>query len=557
MQRFRPLLLLLALLWGVPAVAGCPAAQTVPIADLRSGQMAVDRPVTVEGVVTARFMGKEQLGGFYLQQQRGNAPPKGIFIYAPRLGKRTPRPGRHVQVAGTFVRFYGRPQITRPTDVHACGEIGIPEPYPLTLPNDAGRLSAMAATLVHVSGPLHISGHHELGRYGNLTLSAGGRLLRAQRESREAMTARRIILDDGSYRRNPRPIPYLDRQGTRRSGTIVDGVTGILTHAFGAWRLHPTEAPKFRDTNPRPPAPPSPGENLRIATFNVENYFLKLGARGAENGAEQRRQRAKLRATVNGLNADILALVELENRDAAVADLTRHLNKYTPPERHYRAAPHPDPGDDAIRVALLYRPERVRLLGSSADADAIHNRPPLLGWFQPIESGSPFGVVTVHFKAKSGCPKKGDINEGSGCWNRLRTAQAERLQQWLALQKIERDAPIVIAGDINAYRDESPIRHLYRTGMQDLITPRRPPDKNYTYLFHALAGRLDYLLAGEEIKRRMSDAGIWHINADEPRVLAYRGATPVEGPWRASDHDPVWIDLAPTLHRGISRAQNH
>jgi len=33
-------------------------------------------------------------------------------------------------------------------------------------------------------------------------------------------------------------------------------------------------------------------------------------------------------------------------------------------------------------------------------------------------------------------------------------------------------------------------------------------------------------------------AGVWPVHADEPAQSAR-----LPGPWRASDHDPVWVDL--------------
>jgi predicted extracellular nuclease len=45
---------------------------------------------------------------------------------------------------------------------------------------------------------------------------------------------------------------------------------------------------------------------------------------------------------------------------------------------------------------------------------------------------------------------------------------------------------------------------------------------------------------------------VWHINADEPRILDYNEEfNPPSlydpGPFRASDHDPVVIHILPTV----------
>lgn len=529
------LLLVLASLWGH---ASCPERATTPLAELRSGAVEEGERVVVDGVVTATFLADEQLGGFYLQQD--GQPPSALFVYAPRMAEGELRPGSRVQLSGRFARFHGRPQLTRPRDLHDCGHVGLPSPQPLQLPKPKQKLEALAGVKVTLQQTLTVSGNYELARYGTLTLSAHGRLWRAD-EPRAANT-RRIELDDGSYRANPRPIPYLNPEGTRRSGSTVEGLTGILEHAFDSWRIHPTRAPRFVEANPRPEPLPSPGDALRIATFNVENYFLTLGQRGAANRDELQRQRDKLRAAVRGLDADILALVEVENRPQALADLLRQLNAEWPEEQQYHILAHPHSGSDAIKVALLYRPARVKSLGAAADRDRVHNRAPLLGWFQPKAGGEPFGVVAVHFKAKVGCPRSGDIDRGEGCWNRLRTEQAEKLAAWIDEQRREEWA-VMVAGDLNAYLDERPLQRFAQAGKRDLVALRQQPRQGYSYVFRAQAGRLDYLLASESLHGRVVDAGIWHINADEPPFLAYDGEAPGDGPWRSSDHDPVWVEL--------------
>ncbi|HSM27137.1 MAG TPA: endonuclease, partial [Thioalkalivibrio sp.] len=131
-----------------------------------------------------------------------------------------------------------------------------------------------------------------------------------------------------------------------------------------------------------------------------------------------------------------------------------------------------------------------------------------------------------------------------GCWNRLRLAQAQRLVEWLASVRRD-DAPVIIAGDVNAYAAEEPAAWLRRMGKRDLGAPFLEPSGRYTYVFQGQAGTLDSLLGPDTLGPRVLDAGIWHVNADEPAFLGYAGQRPAPGPWRASDHDPVWIDLTP------------
>lgn len=543
-------MLLLGIWWlfvvAAPAGADCGRSGLVAIADLRAGAIAENRRIAIEGVVTGVFPGRERLGGFFLQN--AGEPPAGLFVHAPEIEAGAVVPGRRIQVDGRFTRFHGRPQVHRVSALRHCGVAQVPEPVPLRLPDDAHRLPSLQDTRVRFEQVLTVTGHHDLYRYGTLLLAAEGRLWHPGERpdgGGAGSASRQILLDDGSYRAGPDPTPYLAPGGTRRTGDQVRDLTGILTRAFDADRVHPTGPVGFIAANPRPAPPPSEPDRLRVAALNLENHFLTHGPRGARNVAERDRQRAKIAAVVRGLDADFLSLSEIENRQQAVDNLVALLNRGVPAGKHYRAVRHPFPGRDAIRVALLYRPARVTLLGVAADHDAVHSRAPQLAWFQPRAGGSPLGIVSVHFKSKSGCPESGDVDRGQGCWNRLRLAQARRLVEWLGSVR-RHDAPVIIAGDINAYAAEEPAAWLRQMGQRDLGTRFLEPSQRYTYVYRGQAGTLDYLLGPESLGPRVLDAGIWHVNADEPAFLGYAGHRPAPGPWRASDHDPVWIDLTLT-----------
>ncbi|WP_026301029.1 MULTISPECIES: ExeM/NucH family extracellular endonuclease [unclassified Thioalkalivibrio] len=541
--RWTATLLLAALvLVASPALALAPACPSdrasLTTDELLAEPLADDTSVVLEGIVTGVFMGDDELGGFYLQN---NDPerPTGLFVYAPRHEPVTP--GDRLRVQGRFGHHHGRPQLARIDGVENCGSGRLPEAVMLELPRDAERLSDFEDVRVRFDQTLTVSGHNELERYGNLKLAAGGRLWHPGQTGAfddHDHAERRIVLDDGSYRARPDPIPYLDDQGTRRVGSQVTGLTGILTHAFDAHRLHPTETPRWEGgTRPEAPEPPADGA-LRIVTANMENDFVTLGERGAASRGERERQEAKLNAALLPLKADLMTTIELENQPAARERLIERLNQHG--DIHYEAVRHPAPGTDAIKVGITYRPDRLELLDAVADEDRIHHRPPLLAWFGTPEGEPLFGVVAVHFKAKVGCPSSGDVDRGQGCWNKRRTAQAERLAQWIEQERRE-GLPVIIAGDLNAYAAEDPLRVLREAGKHDLVHDE--PDQAYSYVFRGQSGQLDYLLGPEGIAEHVGDAGSWAINADEPAFLVFDGNQPADGPWRASDHDPVWLNL--------------
>jgi predicted extracellular nuclease len=66
--------------------------------------------------------------------------------------------------------------------------------------------------------------------------------------------------------------------------------------------------------------PPTVGGNIKVASFNVLNFFNGNGAgggfpttRGADTAYEFGRQKAKIVAALCGLGADVVGLLEMEN----------------------------------------------------------------------------------------------------------------------------------------------------------------------------------------------------------------------------------------------------
>lgn len=550
-----PLSLLLALLLATStAAASCPEPSSSNLAAIKGiGQrtaLPTGREVVVDGVVTGQFLGRERLNGFYLQQATEHGPV-GLFVYMPGA---TPSdgaliaPGTHLQLHARTGEYRGQVQLQRVERIETCARDQLPEPLAVDWPLSEAQLSRKEGLLLTFPQPLTVTGNYELGRYGSLKLAAT-RLFRPTNTPGEPQSRDILELDDGSYRASPDPIPYLDADGTRRVGSTVQGLTGILAHAFDAYRLHPTSEPYFVDANPRPAPLPEPGAHLRVATFNVENYFTSLGQRGAASAEALERQRAKLAAAVEGLQADILALVEVENDPRALADLVEQLSERT--GIRYRAVSgDADRGSDAIKLALIYRPDRVEALSELyADNDPAHHRPPLAAFFRSAGGGPAFGVVTAHYKSKTGCPPRGDIDRGQGCWNQRRVAQSQAMNGFLQrLAAAEGHQRLLLTGDLNAYGAEDPILTLTREGLVDLVADRLPPERRYTYVFRGESGYLDHALASPELAAAVVEVRPWPINADEPPYLGYDGpdnAAPHfrPDPFRSSDHDPIAVDL--------------
>jgi predicted extracellular nuclease len=538
----------------------CDTPATHRVAQVQGAGDATPLPgqtVRVEGVVTGDFQRTDQLSGFFLQDVQPDADPKtseGLFAFA-RESFKDVKVGDRVLVTGRAVEFNGWTELSPVTAVDVCGTGSVAaQPYTLPTAENSGGLEPVENMLLTFPQPLTVSDHYNLGRFGEVTLSSQGRLYQpTDRPGVEpARNARRsLLVDDGSNRENPATLPPIVR-----GGDVAFGVTGVLGYGFGKYRLQPTKPIGYQNLNPRLPKPFPVVGNVKVASFNTLNWFTTLGSRGATNAEEQQRQLAKLVAALKGLDADAVALMEVENNgQTALQALVDAVNAEVGAGT-YAALTHPYPGTDAIQVGLIYKPGRLTPVGEAkASQDPVFSRPPLIQTFRRKSGGQPFTMVVNHLKSKGSCPSGGpdaDQGDGQGCWNPTRVKQAEALLGILEEQALPN--PIVL-GDLNAYGEEDPIDTLEAGGLTSVTKKFVPAPLRYSYLFDGLAGELDHALVGKQLLRRVTSATIWHINADEPRILDYNTEYNPPGlykpdAFRSSDHDPVVIGL--TLPGGKS-----
>jgi predicted extracellular nuclease len=555
---------------------------------------------STEGVVTARLG-----NSFFLQDSNGDGDPTtsdGIYVFNSNAALVTGiAVGDRVRITGKVVEY--RPgsaprSYTEFTELTAVNKVGSGSinPTNVELPNaDLARYEGM---LVRFVTPLTVNQNKYLGERGELTLSHGRRENPTNRHpagSPEAAAlarenaANEIVLDDGIFS-TPAVIPYLFEDGTVRAGDTVSGLTGVLDYgAIGgggaAFKVQPTEEPRFARDNPRS-APPQLPAGVKVASANVLNFFTtftngrdawgKTGqgctvgsttsageCRGADNLAEFERQRKQIVASLKAVDADVVGLMEIQNnRDVAVGYLVEQLNAAIG-QPTYAVVPAPaTTGTDAIRVAMIYKPAVLTLQGGAlSDGDRVNNRPPMAQTFK-AGNGGVFSVVVNHFKSKGGCGGAtggdADPGNGQGCWDTARLNQARRLTSYFLPQVVQAsgDPDVLVIGDLNAYAFENPINHLTASGMVNQIERFvRPAGMPYSYVFDGTAGYLDHALATNSLSPQVAGAAEWHNNADEPETLDYNlGDTPSdpyrEGAYRASDHDPVVLSLnltAPTV----------
>ena len=127
------------------------------------------------------------------------------------------------------------------------------------------------------------------------------------------------------------------------------------------WRIRPipeVDYP-FAADNPAPPEPEDVGGTLKVATFNVLNFFTTidqtssnstgscgpsgtLDCRGADSDAELERQQAKIVAAMAEMDADVVGLIEIQNdAGASTQALVDALNAVQARVRTRRSRPGP------------------------------------------------------------------------------------------------------------------------------------------------------------------------------------------------------------------------
>lgn len=311
--------------------------------------------------------------------------------------------------------------------------------------------------------------------------------------------------------------------------------------------------------------------SARSSALTREDYFTTLNERGANSDDELDRQRAKIVSAMQVMDCDILGLIEIENSDddAATIDLVNGLNDVVG-DGTYNYVATGQIGTDEIKVAFIYKPTTVSLVGdfaildSNVDSDFIDtkNRPSLIQTFEQIATGEKITISVNHFKSKgSSCNSLGDPNLGDGQANcsQTRAKASIALANFLASDPTNSQSDnFLIIGDLNAYRKEDAITALITRGYTDLAE-EFVGDSAYSYLFDGQIGYLDYGLANGPLLTQVSAVNIWNANADEVPLFDYNncaeegdeasfrrescanGDLYAPDPLRSSDHDAVVI----------------
>lgn len=522
-----------------PALA-VSAVQGVEVESTRVGEV-----VTVEGVVTAHRSADEQRSGFFLQALAPDADPRSSEALFVATGRQHSPPsiGRRVRVRGEVRELEGMTVLHPPELIQECGEAALAALHVTLAERELGSLDGM---LVQLDETLTLIDTWSLLRRGELSASRGGRLFapgHALGSTEEVKGERRWLIEDpGLHRAIEGGVTSAARL---RLGDSIRAPTGVVYFTAGRPGLLVTQPLDWGEP-PLPSLRAAPPDALRIVSLNLHNYFVRLGSRGAASESELSRQRAKLVAALVSLDADLVALTELENDgDASLRHLLALLDEQLPLERRYTWSRATPPGDSPLRAGLIYRPRRVQALGDAwFELRGPFTRPPLVQRFEGQRGA--FTVVVVHLKSKR-CDGAPALLGPEGCNAETRLDEATALGSMASRMTTTPGAGVLLIGDFNSDSREAPMLELGRAGWLDLLDTVADEER-YSYVFEGRASLLDHALATPAVAEALRSASIWHINADEPSFRSHHLDNPPEqyrpDPFRCSDHDPIVLDLA-------------
>ncbi|SBN61336.1 Predicted extracellular nuclease [Curtobacterium sp. 9128] len=604
-----------------PTDPGAPA-EAVTIAQLQGTTDTspyVGKTVVTKGVVTAVYA----TGGFngYTVQTPGtggaidlgtHTASDGVFVFSSATASRVAA-GDYVELTGSVSEYYGLTEL----NVAASGMTKLTETVPapqaatVAFPSSDAQRESLESMLVAPQGDYTVADNYTTNQYGEIVLASGTkRLIQPTEVARPGSAAakaveadnaaRKVTLDDGgstnflTQANKSIPVSWLTQGPVTVGAAATFTKPVVLDYRNDSWKFQPTSpitgATAKTDlpatfSNVRTAKPQDVGGDLKLAGFNVLNYFPTTGdqltgcsyytdrdgdpvtvnsgcdARGAAEQEDFERQQVKIVKAINGLGADVVSLEEIENsaefgqdRDAAVATLVGALNAATGADTWACVkSPKTLPAsEDVIRLALIYKKDRVAPTGESTiliDPAFTNARQPVADAFRPVggTADDEFLVIANHFKSKgSGTGENADQGDGQGASNADRVKQATALAAFSTKMQTQYGTDkVFMLGDFNAYSQEDPMVVLDDAGYTDLGPALDSAE--WSYVYSGLSGSLDHVLASPAALATVTGVDIWNINSVESVALEYSrynyNATNLytDDVYRASDHDPILV----------------
>jgi predicted extracellular nuclease len=522
--------------------------------------------------------------GFYIQQENCDgkaATSDGLFVYLS-VGENVVRPGDLVEVNGQVTEYFGMTELNAaPVNVLVLSSgNSLPSAVSLNPPfeNEAARIYFESLEGMYVKLDRAITVGPTDGSSLSWVVDAGLGIGRVFRDDPRGTGEIVCIGDEGTH--------FIDPQV--KVGDPIQNIRGALDYEVGnycvqllsqaqviqtrsleaAWNHVPFITSSIVGLSKEP-------FTVRLATFNLSNLFDTIDDPSLDDtvlsAAEyQRRLQKRALAIQNALDApELLAIQEVEN-EAVLQALVGRPELTTA----YSYLWEDSPDERGLDIAIMYRPDRVQILGYrthqdctilvdglgpdgngdvynpvnaiSCDTDGdglldgnrLFSRPPLvIQVWMPGEavpgSGIELWVIVNHLKSK--------IEDSATVEYTL----PRRKEQALFLVELANEirandpgASLVILGDLNDYPESEPLMHLKQARFLDSSTAL-PSRERYTFNYQGVSQVLDYVL--HDLRGPLACVKVTpvHINADYPVIFSEVN----ESIYRSSDHDLMLVSL--------------
>ncbi|MGB0898571.1 MAG: ExeM/NucH family extracellular endonuclease [Psychrobium sp.] len=504
------------------------AGSNSPFVDIGNKKYQSKETFQVTGVIThiqAKGIGRDIPSGLYIQDPKGDNNPAtsdGLFVSfdSKALSTLPLQVGQTITATGKIKESYHWTQLAA-QDISISSEViktlpAIPVTSLATDTNFSDTLERFEGMHVTIASNNNLIVSRNFGydrnvRRNNLALAAGS--INFQPNQQYAPSSKSSKQQAIDIKNNELIVESLDKAPAGkipwfpsfaqsangvdydyiRIGDSVADLTGVVGYSHNNFRLfvqNTATNENFTHNNPRTVAPTLKEADIKVATFNVLNYFNSpfggdknpLGQnRGAKTNEEFSMQRAKIVKAIIALDADIIGLMEIENNgtqaNSALNDLLSHINKGLPIDKQYTFATNNEKynGTGAITSQVIYRGEEMSLAHYQViampqqDAPTVGKengknfmRNAVTPTFKLKKSGELLTVSVNHFKSKgSTCwedvalQNSKDVDHQGSC-EHFRVSGAYHLGQ--ALEKIEGHKLII--GDLNSYALEDPLAVL-------------------------------------------------------------------------------------------------
>ncbi|KAI0671579.1 endonuclease/exonuclease/phosphatase [Trametes maxima] len=370
-------------------------------------------------------------------------------------------------------------------------------------------------------------------------------------------------------------------------GVKLTNITGVVTYQFGNYYILPLTAPDIVDI---------PDFNVQPSTLNSSAHScqLRIGDYNVENMSPRSRHIPHIAEHIADYlhTPDIVFVQEIQDdsgpRNNGIVSANKTLRALTDAIKKASGGVHYDfvnvepednkdggaPGGN-IRVAYLWRPERVSLLpGTIGNAtlstqpviddngnvdlsynpgriDPLHSaweeaRKPLAAAWQTA-SGDRFYTVNVHFSSKRGSSSaQGNARPPVNGHAERRQSQANVTATFVrSLLDLAPNASVIVAGDMNEYLAARAVLLPLASLLHDAnAVAGVPPAERYTYAYDQHAQEIDHVFVSDAIAARRAvqrENGVGSgVEIEHVHVNTWAESMGA----RASDHDPTVVRLS-------------